>query len=186
MAARKQVEKDFAKILFVNENVLQCEIATRLKVTEKTIGKWIKEGNWDSLKTSMLVTKDKQLTALYLQLETHNNEIATRPMVRDIPQFLLKPIKVKDSEGNESLEYPKVEPEDYPIKIGNFPNSRDADITAKITGSIKRLETETNVGETIEVAKKLIQHISRLDVAFAKQLTTYCDGFISEQIKKSK
>lgn len=186
MAAKKQVEKDYAKVLFVNDNVSQKEIAARLLVTEKTIGKWIKEGNWESLKTSLLVTKDKQLTALYTQLETHNKEIASRPIVRDIPASFLKPIKVKDSTGCESLEYPKYDPNDWPIKIGNWPNSRDADITAKITGSIKRLETETNIGETIEVSKKLIQYIASQDVAFANQLTKYCDGFISEQIKKAK
>lgn len=186
MAAKKQVENEYAKVLFVNDNVSQKEIASRLKITEKTIGKWIKDGSWESLKTSMLVTKDKQLKSLYLQLETHNNEIETRPIVRDIPAALLKPIKVKDAEGCESLEYSKYDPNDWPIKIGNWPNSRDADITAKITGSIKRLETETNIGETIEVSKKLIQFIASQDVAFANQLTKYCDGFISEQIKKAK
>jgi transcriptional regulator with XRE-family HTH domain len=184
MALRKQVEKDFAKILFVNENISQKQIALRLKVTEKTIGKWIKEGNWDSLKVSMLVTKDNQLTSLYKQLETLNNEILTRPIVYDIPTFLLRPIKLKDSNGDEYLEFPKISEKDYPIKIGNVATSKDADIISKITSSIKKLETETNIGETVEVAKQLIQFISSQDIDFAKHLTEYCDAFITAKMKK--
>lgn len=184
MAVKKQVEKDYAKVLFVNENVSQKEIAVRVKVTEKTLTKWITEGKWEGLKKSMLVTKDNQLIALYDQLETMTNEIKTRPIVYDIPTFLLKPIKVKDSDGNESIEYSKVNPKDYPIKIGNFANSKDADIIAKITGAIKKLETETNIGDTVDVAKKLIQFVASQDVAFANNLTKYCDAYINEQMRK--
>lgn len=184
MAVRKQVEMDFAKILFVNENISQKEIAARLKVTEKTVGKWIKENNWESLKVSMLVTKDNQLTSLYKQLEMINHEITTRPIVYDVPTFLLKPVKLKNGDGSESLEFPKFEETDYPIKIGNVATSRDADIISKITTAIKRLETETNIGETVEVAKQLIQFIGSQDLAFSKQLTEYCDAFIISKMKK--
>lgn len=184
MAVRKQVEMDFAKILFVNENISQKEIAIRLKVTEKTLTKWINDGNWSSLKKSMLVTKDNQLTALYNQLETMTNEIKTRPIVYDVPQFLLKPVKLKDEHGCEFLEYAKINEKDYPIKIGNFANSKDADIIAKLTGAIKKLETETNVGETVEVCKQLIQFISGQDLVFSKELTEYCDAFIATKMKK--
>lgn len=184
MAVRKQVEMDFAKILFVNENISQKEIAGRLKVTEKTVGKWIKDNNWESLKVSMLVTKDNQLTSLYKQLETINHEIETRPIVYDVPTFLLKPVKLKNGDGSESLEFPKFTETDYPIKIGNVATSRDADIISKITTAIKRLETETNIGETVEVAKQLIQFIGSQDLVFSKQLTEYCDAFITSKMKK--
>jgi DNA-binding XRE family transcriptional regulator len=184
MGVKKQVEKDFAKILFVNENISQKEIALRLNVTEKTIGKWAKDDNWDSLKVSMLVTKDNQLTSLYKQLETINHEITTRPIVYDVPTFLLKPVKLKNGDGSESLEFPKFEEKDYPIKIGNVATSKDADIISKITTAIKRLETETNIGETVEVAKQLIQFIGSQDMVFANQLTKYCDAFITSKMKK--
>lgn len=182
MAIRKQVERDLAKVLFVNDNISQKEIAERLKVTEKTVGKWAKEGNWEKLKVSLLVTKDNQLTALYGQLQAALDEIKTRPVVRDIPNFMLKPIKLKDSFGDEKLEYPKYEPEDYPILIGNFPNSKDTDMISKLTTAIKRLETETNIGETITVAKMLILFVRSIDAKFANQLTTYCDAFIKQKL----
>lgn len=183
MARAKQLEKEYAQSLFVNENLTQKEIAERINVTEKTIGKWVKEGNWETLKVSMMTTKDTQLAVLYKQLEQINHEIATRPVVRDIPPFMLKPIKLKDADGNESYEFPEYNPEDYPVKIGNVPTAKDADIIAKITTSIKRLETETSIGDTIEVAKKLIQHIRPQDAQFAKQLTTYCDSYIKSLMK---
>ncbi|WP_020211388.1 hypothetical protein [Flavobacterium rivuli] len=183
MARLKQVEKDYAKVLFVNDNLSQKEIAERINVTEKTIGKWVKDGKWDELKVSMLTTKDNQLKSLYAQLERKNIEIATRPIVRDIPAFMLKPVKLKDAEGAESLEFIKYDPEDYPIKIGNVPTSADADAISKITTAIKRLESETSIGDTIEVAKKLIQFIQPIDFAFAKQLTTYCDSYITSLMK---
>ena len=182
MGSRKQVEKDLAKMLFVNENISQKEIAERLDVTEKTVSKWVKEGDWEKLKVSLLVTKDSQLTALYAQLQAVNDEIKTRPVVRDIPNFMLKPIKLKDSSGDEKLEYPKCNPEDYPILIGNFPNSKDTDMISKLTTAIKRLETETNIGETITVAKNLILFIRTIDSVFANQLTKYCDAFIKQKM----
>lgn len=182
MAIRKQVERDLAKVLFVNDNVSQKEISERLKVTEKTVGKWVKEGDWEKLKISLLVTKDNQLTGLYNQLAAALNEIETRPIVRDIPNFMLKPIKLKDSSGDEKLEYPMYDPEDYPILIGNFPNSKDTDMISKLTTAIKRLETETNIGETISVVKNLIMFIRNIDSKFATQLTTYCDAFVKEKM----
>jgi transcriptional regulator with XRE-family HTH domain len=183
MGAKKTVEKDYAKMLFVNENLSQKEIAERVGVQEKTIGKWINDGNWQSLKTSMLVTKDAQLVALYGQLAHINHEIETRPVVRDIPQFLLKPMIVKDAKGNEKIELPHYNPEDYPIKIGNVATSKDADIIAKITTAIKRLETETNIGETVDVCKKLIQFIQSVDIQLAKKVTDYADAYITSLMK---
>ena len=183
MGTRKQVEKDLAKILFVNEGVTQKEIAERLNLTEKTVSKWVKEGEWDKLKTSMLVTKDNQLTALYRQLENLNGEIATRPIVRDIPAKLLSPVKLRDADGGERLENPVYNAEDFPVKVRNFPTSKEADMISKLTTAIKRLETETNIGETVEISKQLIQFVRSIDVPFANQLLKYCDLFIQDKMK---
>jgi transcriptional regulator with XRE-family HTH domain len=183
MGTRKQVENDLAKILFVNEGVSQKEIAERLNLTEKTVSKWAKDGEWDKLKTSMLVTKDNQLTALYRQLENLNVEIATRPIIRDIPDKLLLPVKVKSSDGSEHLENPVYTPEDFPVKVGNFPTSKEADMISKLTTAIKRLETETNIGETVEISKQLVQFVRSIDAPFSNQLLKYCDLFIQDKMK---
>lgn len=182
MGARKQVEQDYAKTLFVNDGLSQKEIATRLTVTEKTVGRWVKKGDWEKLKVSMLVTKDNQLAGLYKQLENVMNEIQTRPVVRDIPSHLTKPYKLKDADGSERLEYPTYDPMDYPILVGNFPNSKDTDMISKLTTAIKRLETETNIGETITVCKNLILFVRNVDLPFSSAMTKYCDAFIKQKM----
>jgi hypothetical protein len=175
-------DKEWAKSLFL-DGLTRKEIAQKTGRTEKTIGKWVTDGNWEKMKQSLLVTKDNQINALYAQLETMNEEIRARPIMHDIPPHMLKPIKLKDAEGNEFLEWPVYNAKDYPVKIGNFPTSKEADIISKITVSINRLETETSLGEYIEVSKQLIQFVRKQDVEFASMLTKYCDALINEQLK---
>ncbi|NDP26448.1 MAG: hypothetical protein GZ087_03335 [Flavobacterium sp.] len=184
MAVKKQVEKDFAKVLFVENNLDRKEVAARVKVTEKTVGKWVIDGNWEKMRISLITIKDNVLKEHYNQLDQLNKEIASRPIVRDIPASLLKPIKLKDASGAEYLEYPKIKEEDYPIKIGNTPNTKDSLVMTQITNNIKKLETETNIGETIEISKQLIQFIGGQDLYFSKILTEYCDAFITAKMKK--
>ena len=78
MAGEKAKAKEYAQVLYVKENLHQKVIADRVGVTEKTLSKWINEGNWKSLKRSLLTTKQTQITLLYDQLEWQNNEIANR------------------------------------------------------------------------------------------------------------
>lgn len=80
MGLKKAQEREYARILFVSENLHQKEIAERVGVTEKTIAKWIQEGDWKKLKRSLLTTKQNQLSQLYDQLEWQNNEIAKREL----------------------------------------------------------------------------------------------------------
>jgi len=180
--AKIELDKDYAKRLFL-EGVTQKEIARRLVRTEKTIGNWKEDGQWDKLRKSLLVTKDTQLISLYNQLDRLNKEIETRPVIYDIPANLLKPIRVKDADGNERLEMPVYNPSDFPIKVGNTPSSKEADILSKITGAINRLETETSIGEIVDVAKQIIQFTQGIDLNFARELTDYFDLFIKQKMK---
>lgn len=69
----RQQKKEYAKLLFLRENMTQKEIAAKTQVTEKTIGKWIKEGNWMQLKASVIITKEEALKRTYRQInEIHN------------------------------------------------------------------------------------------------------------------
>lgn len=145
MGVKKQVEYDYAKTLFVKDGLTQKEIASRLKLSEKTVGKWVKDGEWETLKKSMLVTKENQLIMLYDQLDFVNTDIKGR---------------------------------DYKIAT-----PKEADVISKVTSAIKKLETETSVGETVEVCKQLIQFVRQQDIEFANQLTKYCDGFITDKMK---
>jgi len=145
MALTRAQVKEFAKTLFISENMHQKVIAERVGVSEKTIGKWINDGGWKSLKRSLITTKQNQISLLYDQLEHLNTEIANR-----------------DS------------------KVAN---SKEADVIIKLTGAIQKLETETGVGETVEVSKKIIGLIQQEDLELAKKVTTYCDLLIQTLIK---
>ena len=70
--------KEWAKLLFVKENLTQAEIAERVGVSRVTVNKWINTENWEHLKVSVTITKEEQLKSLYRQLAELNDKIAER------------------------------------------------------------------------------------------------------------
>jgi DNA-binding XRE family transcriptional regulator len=78
MAMTREQKKEYAQVLYLKTNLTQKDIAARVGVTEKTLGKWIKEGDWEMLKSSLIITKEQELRRMYHQLNELNNDIATR------------------------------------------------------------------------------------------------------------
>ncbi|MBD9165896.1 MAG: DDE transposase family protein [Parabacteroides johnsonii] len=72
-------KKDWAKMLYLNEHITQKEIAERVNVNKMTIGKWVKEGKWEEMKTAVSITKKEQLANLYRQIAEINKAILGRP-----------------------------------------------------------------------------------------------------------
>lgn len=72
MGLSKTQEKEYAKILYVNEKLTQKEIAERVNVTEKTVGKWIEAGGWNKLRQSLLATKPYNIDLMYQTLTQLN------------------------------------------------------------------------------------------------------------------
>ena len=68
-------KKEYAKLLFVKDNLSQKEIAERCVVTGQTVTAWKKAGNWEKLKTSLIATKSSELARLYAQLSEINSAI---------------------------------------------------------------------------------------------------------------
>jgi transcriptional regulator with XRE-family HTH domain len=145
MGISKAQEKEFARMLFVNEKLSQKEIAQRVDVSERTLSKWAKDGKWEQMRKSMLVTKDHNLFLLYEQLQAINEDIQSRE-----------------------------------VKFGNL---KEIQSIAMLTTSIQRLEVETSVGQTIEVAKGFIEFLRQIDVDKAKEATTYFDAYILTRMK---
>lgn len=145
MALKKAQEKEYAKSLYIGGGLTQKEIAERVSVTEKTLAKWIKEGKWDSLKKSLLTTKQNQLSFLYDQLDFLNTDISKR---------------------------------DFKVAVG-----KEADTIIKITAAINRLETETSIGDTVEVARNFIEFVRPQDLELAKTITNLFDVFITAKMK---
>ena len=72
-------KKEWAQLLFTKENITQKEIAERVGISEVTMSRWVKAGNWESLKVSITITKEEQLKNIYRQLAEINKSIAERP-----------------------------------------------------------------------------------------------------------
>lgn len=136
-------KKEYAKLLFTRESLTQKEIAQRVGTSENTISNWVNAGKWETLRRSLMVTKDEQLSQLYRQLELLN-------------------IDIENAKG--------------------YPDSAQADVISKLTKAISQLETETNIGQIMEVCKELISYIQQDDLELAKELTVACQSFISAKL----
>ncbi|MCQ2299793.1 MAG: hypothetical protein MJZ81_06700 [Bacteroidales bacterium] len=93
ISAANARRRDMAKILFVQGYQSVDEIAEKLFVEDgqtdsarakakrrgrDLVGRWIKEGGWEELRTSLAVTRDSNLKNLYQQISTITNNIAQR------------------------------------------------------------------------------------------------------------
>jgi len=78
MSLRNKDKRDWAKTLYLSENLTQKEIAGRVGVTEKTMSRWVNDGNWEHLKSSIIMTKSEELKRIYQQLNELNSFILTK------------------------------------------------------------------------------------------------------------
>lgn len=74
-----QQKKDWARTLYLRENLTQAEIATRVGVSRVTINKWAQAGKWEEQKAGMTITREQQIANLYRQVAEINRVIADRP-----------------------------------------------------------------------------------------------------------
>lgn len=185
MGLKKTQAQEYAKILYLDseQKLTIQEIAERVGVRPNTVSKWIKDGEWEKLRKSLLVTRQAMISDLYDQLQVLNDHIKTRPIVYDIPEKLLKGKVVKDKDGNETISYPPYNPEDYPILIGNYPTSKEANTQIAITNNIKKLETETSIAEVYEVSTGLLEFIKPQDFILFKKLVPIIDAYINSKLK---
>lgn len=145
MPLKKDEQKEYAKLLFI-QRLTQKEIAERVGVAEKTIGRWVEAGKWDALRKSITITKQSQIVMLYNQLDVLQQDIQSREK-----------------------------------KVGT---SGEVDSIRKLTASIRELEVEVSLGETVEALKNFIEYIKPLDFEFSKKATEYSDIFIQALLSK--
>lgn len=58
--------------------------------------------------------------------------------------------------------------------------SREADTITKLTNSIKKLETETNVSDIVEVGKRFLVFLRQIDPDKALEYMPLYDAFVKE------
>lgn len=71
-------KKEFAKTLYLKENLTQKEIAARVGISQQTMTRWVNTERWEDLKTSITLTRQEQIGNLYRQVAEINRAIAGR------------------------------------------------------------------------------------------------------------
>lgn len=70
-------KKELAYWYFVKDaDMSQKEIAARVGTSEVTLCKWVNDGNWRKDRESLLVTKQKELRNMYVELSELNTHIS--------------------------------------------------------------------------------------------------------------
>lgn len=72
-------KKEWAKTLYLRENLTQQEIADRVGCSRVTVSNWVRAGKWDEQKVGITLTRQEQVGNLYRQVAEINRSIADRP-----------------------------------------------------------------------------------------------------------
>ena len=62
------MRKDYARMLYLKDNLSQAEIASRVGTSAQTITKWKADGNWESLKANFVISRQETLSRTYAQI----------------------------------------------------------------------------------------------------------------------
>ena len=84
------MRKDYARMLYLKDNLSQAEIAVRVGTSPQTITKWKAEGNWESLKANFVISRQETLSRTYAQINQifdslESNDLEGTRVVRLIP-----------------------------------------------------------------------------------------------------
>lgn len=75
---KQNQKKDWAKLLYITQNLSQVEISEITGVSKQSINKWVNKEKWDEQKASLTVTREHQLMRWYSQIAALNTAIAER------------------------------------------------------------------------------------------------------------
>lgn len=71
-------KKEIARSLYLNGNYTYEEIADKIGTTRQSVSRWVREGNWDSLKASVMITPEQIIAQINRQLLEINTAINSR------------------------------------------------------------------------------------------------------------
>ncbi len=127
------MRKDYARMLYLKDNLSQAEIASRVGTSAQTITKWKADGNWESLKANFVISRQETLSRTYAQINQifdslEGNDLEGTHVVRliqskeaDTLSKLAATAKALETELSISIYI------DVFIKFGNW--LRDADFS---------------------------------------------------------
>jgi transposase len=102
-AIGRNLKKEFACELYIR-GLTQKEIAAKIDVSERTMSLWVNKGNWDVMRKSQLITKQKILADYYEQLEEVCNHIKQKPEGQRYADNKTADIQMKITAAIKSLE----------------------------------------------------------------------------------
>lgn len=72
-------KKEHAYLLYTRDGItVHKELAERTGASAKSIGKWVKEENWEKYRQNMLLTREEQMQNLLVELAELNEFIKTK------------------------------------------------------------------------------------------------------------
>ena len=71
-------KKEWAKTLYLRENLTQQEMADRVGVSRVTVSNWVRAGKWEEQKAGLTLTRQEQVANLYRQVAEINRAISAR------------------------------------------------------------------------------------------------------------
>ena len=73
-----QQKKDYARTLYLKDNLTQQEIADKVGVSRKTVNRWVIAEKWEEMKVGMTLTREQQVASLHRQVAEINRMISER------------------------------------------------------------------------------------------------------------
>lgn len=73
-----QQKKEYARTLFLKDNLTQQEIADKVGVARKTVNRWAVAEKWETMKVGLTLSKEQQISNLHRQVVELNNLILSR------------------------------------------------------------------------------------------------------------
>ena len=82
-------KKEWARTLYLRENLTQQEIADRVGCSRVTVSNWCRAGKWEEQKVGIMLTRREQAQSLYRQLAEIDKAIMTKPEGERFPDTKL-------------------------------------------------------------------------------------------------
>ncbi len=98
--------KKYARLLFVEKGITTAKaLALEVGVTEKTVAKWISEGDWEKYKKNIVLTREEQMNLMLDELEQINAHIKEQPEGQQFADYKLAMVRrqlIKDIKDLET------------------------------------------------------------------------------------
>lgn len=118
--------KEWAKLIFLRENVTQQEIAERVGVSRLTVNRWAKE--WEGLKLNLLQTREERIASTLAQLDELDRSIANKEEGKRFPTAAEADIRRKLTADLEALEQEASIRDIYNVSRGLLDYIRQTDL----------------------------------------------------------